>query len=115
MSQKISLVKLGSIVRKKRDKKYTQEQLGLKTGINRNIIRLIERAQHLPSIPQLNKLMEVLDFTFEDIIEEDNTTDVFVAMMGQAETPEEKEGFEIMIERMLCLMKYQRLKQVYKF
>ncbi|ERI10364.1 helix-turn-helix transcriptional regulator [Aneurinibacillus aneurinilyticus] len=111
----ISTEKLGLIVKEKREEaKLTKEALGLKTQINRNIIAKIEDKKHIPSIPQLNALMKELKFQFEDIIEEDASTDVFVAMMGEAATEKEKEGFEKMIARMLCISKYKKLRKAYK-
>ena len=61
--KKLSLIDLANTVKKNRaEKNITQEQLCEKTGINRNTIGRIERMDYIPTIPQLEKLAEVLNF-----------------------------------------------------
>lgn len=54
--------------------------------------------------------MEVLNFSLIDI-EEQEEKKVFVAMMGSAETEEERAAFDQMISMMLCLRKHDRLRK----
>ena len=49
----------------------TQNELAQKTGINRAMIGRIERESYVPSIDQLQKLAEVLDFDITDVFVEE--------------------------------------------
>ena len=61
--KRLSLVDLAETIKNNRTEKgITQEQLCEKTGINRNMIGRIERMDYIPTIPQLEKLSEVLGF-----------------------------------------------------
>ena len=61
--KKLSLKFLACTVAKQRKaKNITQKQLSELTGINRAMISRLEKEDYLPSIPQLEKLGEVLDF-----------------------------------------------------
>lgn len=61
--KKISFTLLANTVSQKRkEKNMTQQQLAELTGINRAMISRLEKKDYLPSIPQLEKLGEVLDF-----------------------------------------------------
>lgn len=61
--KKLSVSLLAEIVTSKRkSKKMTQQELGDITGINRALVSRLERNDFMPSIPQLEKLGEVLDF-----------------------------------------------------
>ena len=75
------------------------------TNINRQIVGRIEKGEHIPSIIQIEALMEALSFSFEDVIENDVTNNVFVAMRGQAKNDSEKEGVERLLSMMLFLKK----------
>ena len=88
----ISQEKLSSLVKKQREvKRITQEELGKTTGINRLLIGRIEKASFLPSIPQLDSLMQTLDFSFEDICTEHELSDLSsLFLRGHVDTPEEK-------------------------
>ncbi|TFJ93432.1 helix-turn-helix transcriptional regulator [Lentibacillus salicampi] len=109
--EKISAEKLGNLVEEKRlEKGFTQEQLGEKAKINRQIIGRIENNKHVPSITQLNNLMDVLNFNLHDLTDEKEESNVFVAMMGKAETPNEKKWLEDMTAMMLCLRKHVRIR-----
>lgn len=110
MKQQISVERLAELVKKQRGDR-TQGEMEALTGINRQVIGRIESGKHVPSVPQLNKLLDVLNIDFSDIIEVKDQN-VFVAMMGEAKTAAEKEGFEKMVSMMLCLRKYERLKDV---
>lgn len=110
--EKISPEKLSKIVAERRNELgYTQEELGTKTDINRQIIGRIEKQKHIPSIHQLNRLMEELRFELDDITVEKNEHNVFLAMMGQAHTEQEKEWLEKMLSMMLCLRKHTRIRK----
>lgn len=112
--KKIDLEKLSLLVSKKRkEKDITQDQLGELTGINRQVIGRIELGKTVPSLNQLQQLLEILEIDFDSILEDKKTEDVFMAMKGEAKTPEEKEGLETMISMMLCLKKHEQLRRVY--
>jgi UDPglucose 6-dehydrogenase len=67
---RISQDALAKTVRNKREKKnLSQSQLADQTDINRAMISKIENGSHMPSISQLEDLMEVLDFDFDEIRE----------------------------------------------
>lgn len=67
--KRLSLVDLAETIKNKRTEKgITQEQLCEKTGINRNMIGRIERMDYIPTIPQLEKLAEVLGFEVDRLL-----------------------------------------------
>lgn len=71
--KRLSLVDLAETIKNKRTEKgITQEQLCEKTGINRNMIGRIERMDYIPTIPQLEKLAEVLGFEVDRLFVENN-------------------------------------------
>ena len=114
MNKRISVERLSTLVHQARDKKnLTQEQLGNLTGINRQIIGRIESGKHIPSIEQLNIILEFLHINFNEIIEEKKDEELFLAMMGEAKTSEEKDWFEKMISMLLCIQKHERLRRAY--
>lgn len=109
--KRISAEKLGSLIEEKRIQKgITQEELGDQTQINRQIIGRMENKKHIPSIGQLNSIMDVLDFDLNDISEEKEERNVFVAMMGEAQTSNERAWLEDMTSMMLCLRKHTRIR-----
>lgn len=108
--KQISIEILSKKVKEQRGER-TQADIEALTGINRQIIGRIEKGKHIPSLPQLNLLLEKLDINFEEITETKEKS-VFAAMMGEAKTEAEKEGFEKMVSMMLCLRKYERLRGV---
>ena len=66
--KKLSIDKLSNtIISKRKDKKLTQSQLADSTGINRVMIGRIENKEYFPSIEQLQKLGEILDFEVVDL------------------------------------------------
>ncbi|MGG5252410.1 helix-turn-helix transcriptional regulator [Neobacillus sp. SM06] len=107
---RISVELLANKVKEKRGER-TQGEIETITGINRQIIGRIENGKHIPSVPQLNALLNTLGIDFHEIIESKEKS-VFAAMMGEAKTEAEKEGFEKMISMMLCLRKYERLRGI---
>ncbi len=50
------------IIEARKEKNITQQQLADLTNINRAMISRLESMDYIPSIPQLEKLGEVLDF-----------------------------------------------------
>lgn len=66
--KKLSIDKLSNtIISKRKEKKLTQSQLADSTGINRVMIGRIENKEYIPSIDQLQKLGEILDFEIVDL------------------------------------------------
>ena len=66
--KKLSIDKLSNtIISKRKEKKLTQSQLADSTGINRVMIGRIENKEYFPSIEQLQKLGEILDFEVVDL------------------------------------------------
>ena len=72
-----------------------------KTGINRNTIGRIERMDYIPTIPQLEKLAEVLNFDMDKLFVESNCPTVFTAFRGPHLTQEERAGADHLMEMML--------------
>lgn len=70
--KKISAKQLSKIIKTNREKySISQLQLAEKTNINRAMISKIESEKYMPSIEQLEKLEEVLNFTIDDILQDD--------------------------------------------
>ena len=68
--KQISQAKLCSLVYTARNARHlTQEELAKETGMNRAVLGRLERGEYMPSIPQLEKLGEVLGFDFEDLFD----------------------------------------------
>lgn len=112
--KKIDLEKLSQLVSNKRkEKNITQDQLGELTGINRQVVGRIELGKTVPSLNQLQKLLDVLEIDFHSILEDDGAEDIFMAMKGEAKTTQETKGLETMISMMLCLKKHEQLRRVY--
>lgn len=113
--QRISLDKLSRLVTENRKNlDLTQEELGRMSEINRQMISRIEQGKYLPSLPQLNALMARLNLNFQDLLDEDSSEQVFLAMMGSAETDEEKVGFQRIVSMMLCLRKHETIRRAYR-
>ena len=69
ISQKV----LAKVIKNKREQlNYSQLDLAKKTKINRAMISKIENGIYMPSIEQLEDLQEVLNFSFDDIRENNN-------------------------------------------
>ena len=81
MGKYISLNKLSEIVKQScAMQNITQERLCELTDINRNIIGRIERNGYIPSVSQLEKLAEVLNFKIRDLFIEANNPIVFTSL-----------------------------------
>ena len=71
--KKISSKLLSKVVKNNREKyNISQVQLAEKTDINRVMISKIESEKYMPSIEQLEKLEEALNFSIEDILVDDD-------------------------------------------
>lgn len=89
----LSLTRLSDLIKQRRNEKnITQEQLCEKTGINRNMIGRIERMTYVPTIPQLEKLADVLSFDIEELFVDHNKPGVYTAFRGGHMTLEERRG-----------------------
>lgn len=112
----ISLTKLAAIVIQKRsEQNLSQTDIQERTGINRLMIGRLEKGDYLPSLPQLNKLAEALNFSINELLENSNEQNVFMAMRGEAKNAEEAAGIERLFS-MMCFLKSQmiiRSKLVY--
>ena len=101
--KRLSLVDLAETIKNNRTEKgITQEQLCEKTGINRNMIGRIERMDYIPTIPQLEKLAEVLGFEVDRLFVENNQPTVFTAFRGSKLSDEERAGADHLMEMMLA-------------
>ena len=70
--KKLSVKKLADTVMKQRKAKHiTQAQLAEATGIHRTMIGRVENMDYIPTIDQLQKLGEILDFEVTDLFEEE--------------------------------------------
>lgn len=99
----LSLTRLSDLLKQKRNQKHiTQEQLCSQTGINRNMIGRIERMTYIPTIPQLEKLAEVLSFDIEELFVDDDKPSVYTAFRGSHMTPKERQGAEHLMNMMLA-------------
>ncbi len=99
----LSLQRLSDLIKQRRNEKnITQEQLCEKTGINRNMIGRIERMTYVPTIPQLEKLADVLSFDIEELFVDHNKPGVYTAFRGGHMTLEERRGTEHLMNMMVA-------------
>ena len=63
--KRLSLIEIVRQLRKLKD--LTQEQLSAEMGMNRQMIGRLENGEYMPSIQQLEKLVEVLEFDIPDL------------------------------------------------
>ena len=99
----LSLIDLAEAIKKGRtEKEITQEQLCERTGINRNIIEKIERMDYIPTIPQLEKLAEILSFDVDRLFIENNQPTFFTAFSDSKLSEEERAGADHLMEMMLA-------------
>lgn len=69
--KKLSIEKMAkTIAEKRKEKNITQSKLAEITGINRTMISRIESCAYIPSIDQLQKLGDVLEFEIVDLFED---------------------------------------------
>jgi len=99
--KRLSQEKMIEIVKQLRKSKgLTQEQLSDETGINRQMIGRLENREYMPSIPQLEKLAEVLGFSIPDLYIE-NEPMIYTAYRSSSMSEEERIGAEHMFEMMM--------------
>lgn len=77
MKKLSSLLLAKKIIESRKEKNITQQQLADLTNINRAMISRLESLDYIPSIPQLEKLGEVLDFEPISLFVNQDTTDTF--------------------------------------
>ncbi|RPJ97251.1 XRE family transcriptional regulator [Rummeliibacillus sp. TYF005] len=82
------------------------------TGVNSNIINNVENGKYIPSAPQLNQLLDKLHINISEILINEEKQNVFSKLLDRANTEQEREGFEKLISMMLCLRKYERLREL---
>ena len=71
------------LVTKRKNLNMPQKKLADLTGINRALISRIEKEDFMPSIPQLEKLAEILKFDFQDVFIEKFDASVSVSDLRQ--------------------------------
>ncbi|HFC9253840.1 nucleotide sugar dehydrogenase [Enterococcus faecium] len=72
--KKLSISLLSEIVNNKRkEKKMSRQDLSDATGIKSSLIYQLEKQKFMPTIPQLEKLEEVLDFQLDSVFVNPNT------------------------------------------
>ncbi len=111
---RLSQTKLSNIIKEKRkEKSLTQEQLSKMTDINRAMIGRIEKKTYIPSVEQLEKLADVLDFDVRDlfIVEEPQ---VFTAFRGKNLTAQEEDGINHLLEMMLAAKQQILLRKAFE-
>lgn len=108
---KISLNKLSElIIQRRKELGMTQEDIQSATGINRQQIGKIERGVLVPSLPQLESITSLLNFSIANVLEDEKKNSVFVALRGQAKTQEEAEGMDKLFTMILCLSQQKNLR-----
>lgn len=99
--KKISQELLAKLIKDKRNEKgLTQETLCTLSEINRTMISRIERCDYMPTIEQLEKLAEVLQFDIQQIFVEKKPT-VYTAFRGSNLTEQEQDGVSHLMDMML--------------
>ena len=100
--KRMSQEKMVAIVKQlRKTKNLTQEQLSTETGINRQMIGRLENSEYMPSISQLEKLAEILEFDNTDLYVE-NEPMVYTAYRSSSMSKEEKEGVDHIFEMMMA-------------
>lgn len=100
--RRLSQEKMVKIVKElRKEKDLTQEQLSSVTGINRQMIGRLEKSEYMPSISQLEKLAEVLQFDILDLYV-DNEPMIYTAFRSSSMSDEEREGVDHMFEMMMA-------------
>lgn len=81
------------MLREKRCAKcITQEQVSESTGISIDVIGKMEGKEHIPSIPELEKLSELLDFSIETLFVDSANPSVCIAHQDKDLSPQDKDG-----------------------
>ncbi|WP_299515691.1 helix-turn-helix domain-containing protein [uncultured Rummeliibacillus sp.] len=111
MKDQISIKLLADKVREKRGNRTLQDIEKI-TGISSYFINRIENGKYIPSAPQLNQLLDKLHINISEILINEEKKNVFSKLLDKANTEQEREGFEKLISMMLCLRKYERLREL---
>lgn len=100
--KKMSPELLADIVKSRRAQKgnMTQEMLSEKTNINRVMIGKIENKLYVPSISQLEKLCEVLDFDIADVFVERKPM-YYSAFRGANKSEKDQNGIDYILKMMM--------------
>lgn len=91
-------------------KNMSQEQLGEKTGINRQMIGRLEKGEYMPSISQLEELARVLGFEIPCLYMETAPT-IYTAFRGSNMTKDEQAGVDALFEMMMASKKQILLRK----
>ncbi|MCK9472008.1 MAG: helix-turn-helix domain-containing protein [Bacilli bacterium] len=98
----LSQDKLAKLVNELRNSnKLTQEELGKLTNINRSMIVRLEKGDYIPSITQLEKLAEVLNFDIGSLFIE-NKPSYSTAFRKTKHTKEEQEDIDYLFDMMFA-------------
>ena len=108
----ISLSKLSKIISERRSALgLSQSNVQELTGINRQMIGRLENGDFLPSLLQLNRLVEVLKFSIKDILDDSNEQNIYVAMRGAVKNENETAGIEHLFSMMSFLKSQEILRR----
>ncbi len=107
--KRLSLIEIVRQLRKLKD--LTQEQLSAEMGMNRQMIGRLENGEYMPSIQQLEKLVEVLEFDIPDLYVE-NEPMIYTAFRSSSMSKEENEGVNHMFEMMMASKQQLLLRKV---
>ena len=109
--KRLSQELLAKLIKDKRNEKgITQETLCALTEINRAMISRIERCDYMPTIEQLERLAEVLQFDIQQLFVE-NKSRVYTAFRGSKLTEQEKDGVEHLMSMMLVAKQQIMLRE----
>ncbi|MBQ9304090.1 helix-turn-helix transcriptional regulator [Butyrivibrio sp.] len=112
--KKMSLDLLADTIRSRRDQKgMTQDLLSEKTGINRVMIGKIENKAYVPSIVQLEKLCEILDFEITDVLVERRPM-YYSAFRGTNVSAVDQEGIDYLLKMMMASKQQLLMRRVLK-
>lgn len=104
----VQLVKL-----RRKEKNLTQEQVSEETGINRQMIGRLENNEYMPSVAQIEKLAEVLEFEVVDLYEE-NEPLMYTAFRSSNMSEEEQNGAGRMFDMMIAAKQQLLLRKALK-
>lgn len=106
---------LAITVRKLREEKgYTQDVLGILTGIDGILIGRIEGEDFLPSIVQFEALSSVLGFDLTEMFVEKERTNFYVDIRHETFSESEKKGIEKLITMMLALRQQIHIRRSFE-
>lgn len=113
--KRLSVAKLAETIKERRDEMdLTQERLASLTGINRIMIGRIEHEKFIPSIGQLEALAETLGFDIERMFVDEQPSNSFVALRGQAISDGERAGVDRLFTAVLSLRQQILLRRKFE-